>query len=167
MRSVMGLSAVSQVFMKRGVLRYLEQQRDQQVTGWLVYLQASCLGHLARQKYRKLKVSVSLQWWLSSSDLYADDTLLFPQEAKAKVEDGNLSIVLSSWLSAGLNMTSISSLSVLKRDSSSVHFPDVSSIFPSILLGEFCWSEARVLSAAQVVKPLEPDLLFVILGSIN
>lgn len=47
---------VSQVFMKRGVLRYLEQQRDQQVTGWLVYLQASCMGHLARQRYRKLKV---------------------------------------------------------------------------------------------------------------
>uniref|UniRef100_A0A8C4DI61 Myosin motor domain-containing protein n=1 Tax=Dicentrarchus labrax TaxID=13489 RepID=A0A8C4DI61_DICLA len=44
------------VFMKRGVLRYLEQQRDQQVTGWLVHLQASCMGHLARQKYRKLKV---------------------------------------------------------------------------------------------------------------
>ncbi|XP_062291208.1 unconventional myosin-XVIIIb [Scomber scombrus] len=46
----------SRVFMKRGVLRYLEQQRDQQVTGWLVYLQASCMGHQARQKYRKLKV---------------------------------------------------------------------------------------------------------------
>ncbi|XP_034458601.1 unconventional myosin-XVIIIb-like isoform X1 [Hippoglossus hippoglossus] len=46
----------SRVFMKRGVLRYLEQQRDQQVTGWLLYLQASCSGHLARQKYRKLKV---------------------------------------------------------------------------------------------------------------
>ncbi|XP_071322123.1 unconventional myosin-XVIIIb-like isoform X2 [Trachinotus anak] len=46
----------SRVFMKRGVLRYLEQQRDQQVTGWLVYLQAACMGHLARQKYRKLKV---------------------------------------------------------------------------------------------------------------
>uniref|UniRef100_A0A3Q3WV61 Myosin motor domain-containing protein n=1 Tax=Mola mola TaxID=94237 RepID=A0A3Q3WV61_MOLML len=46
----------SRVFMKRGVLRYLEQQRDQQVTGWLIYLQASCMGHLARQKYRKLKV---------------------------------------------------------------------------------------------------------------
>ncbi|XP_041826615.1 unconventional myosin-XVIIIb-like [Melanotaenia boesemani] len=46
----------SRVFMKRGVLRYLELQRDQQVTGWLVYLQAACLGHLARQKYRKLKV---------------------------------------------------------------------------------------------------------------
>ncbi|XP_030006849.1 unconventional myosin-XVIIIb isoform X2 [Sphaeramia orbicularis] len=46
----------SRVFMKRGVLRYLEQQRDQQVTGWLVHLQAACLGHLARQKYRKLKV---------------------------------------------------------------------------------------------------------------
>ncbi|XP_029940284.1 unconventional myosin-XVIIIb [Salarias fasciatus] len=44
------------VFMKRGVLRYLEQQRDQQVTGWLVRLQAACLGHLARQKYRRLKV---------------------------------------------------------------------------------------------------------------
>uniref|UniRef100_A0A3P8SGA8 Tc1-like transposase DDE domain-containing protein n=1 Tax=Amphiprion percula TaxID=161767 RepID=A0A3P8SGA8_AMPPE len=40
----------------RGVLRYLEQQRDQQVTGWLVHLQAACMGHLARQKYRKLKV---------------------------------------------------------------------------------------------------------------
>lgn len=56
----MDLHAVSQVFMKRGVQRYLEQQRDQQVTGWLVYLQASCMGHLARQKYRKLKVRVSL-----------------------------------------------------------------------------------------------------------
>ncbi|XP_037609622.1 unconventional myosin-XVIIIb-like isoform X2 [Sebastes umbrosus] len=44
------------VFMKRGMLRYLEQQRDQQVTGWLVYLQAACMAHLARQKYRKLKV---------------------------------------------------------------------------------------------------------------
>lgn len=46
----------SRVFMKRGVLRYLEQRRDQQVTGWLVHLQAACLGHLARQRYRKLKV---------------------------------------------------------------------------------------------------------------
>ncbi|XP_055010119.1 unconventional myosin-XVIIIb [Boleophthalmus pectinirostris] len=46
----------SRVFMRRGVLRYLEQQRDQQVTGWLVHLQAACLGHLARQRYRKLKV---------------------------------------------------------------------------------------------------------------
>ncbi|XP_044030389.1 LOW QUALITY PROTEIN: unconventional myosin-XVIIIb-like [Siniperca chuatsi] len=46
----------SRVFMKRGVLHYLEQQRDQQVTGWLVHLQAACVGHLARQKYRKLKV---------------------------------------------------------------------------------------------------------------
>ncbi|XP_026153200.1 unconventional myosin-XVIIIb isoform X2 [Mastacembelus armatus] len=46
----------SRVFMKRGVLHYLEQQREQQVTGWLVHLQAACLGHLARQKYRKLKV---------------------------------------------------------------------------------------------------------------
>ncbi|XP_030579836.1 unconventional myosin-XVIIIb isoform X1 [Archocentrus centrarchus] len=46
----------SRVFMKRGVLRYLEQQREQQVTGWLVHLQAACLGHLARQKYRRLKV---------------------------------------------------------------------------------------------------------------
>ncbi|KAK7895438.1 hypothetical protein WMY93_020763 [Mugilogobius chulae] len=46
----------SRIFMKRGVLRYLEHQRDQQVTGWLVHLQAACLGHLARQRYRKLKV---------------------------------------------------------------------------------------------------------------
>ncbi|XP_028456905.1 unconventional myosin-XVIIIb isoform X1 [Perca flavescens] len=46
----------SRVFMKRGVLRYLEQQRDQQVTGWLVHLQAACVAHLARQRYRKLKV---------------------------------------------------------------------------------------------------------------
>nr|XP_046231592.1 unconventional myosin-XVIIIb-like isoform X2 [Scatophagus argus] len=46
----------SRVFMKRGVLRHLEQRRDQQVTGWLVHLQAACMGHLARQKYRKLKV---------------------------------------------------------------------------------------------------------------
>ncbi|XP_075949816.1 unconventional myosin-XVIIIb [Anarhichas minor] len=46
----------SRVFMKRGMLRYLEQQRDQQVTGWLVHLQAASMAHLARQKYRKLKV---------------------------------------------------------------------------------------------------------------
>ncbi|XP_028318915.1 unconventional myosin-XVIIIb isoform X1 [Gouania willdenowi] len=46
----------SRVFMKRGVLRYLEQQREQHVSGWLVRLQAACEGHLARQKYRKLKV---------------------------------------------------------------------------------------------------------------
>ncbi|CAL9682431.1 unnamed protein product [Knipowitschia caucasica] len=46
----------SRIFMKRGVLQYLEQQRDQQVTEWLVHLQAACVGHLARQRYRKLKV---------------------------------------------------------------------------------------------------------------
>ncbi|XP_032426317.1 unconventional myosin-XVIIIb isoform X3 [Xiphophorus hellerii] len=46
----------SRVFMKRGVLQYLEQQRDQQVTRWLIYLQAACKGHVGRQKYRKLKV---------------------------------------------------------------------------------------------------------------
>uniref|UniRef100_A0A3Q3GHY2 Myosin XVIIIB n=1 Tax=Kryptolebias marmoratus TaxID=37003 RepID=A0A3Q3GHY2_KRYMA len=46
----------SRVFMKRGVLHYLEQQRDQQVTSWLVHLQAAGMGHLARQKYRRLKV---------------------------------------------------------------------------------------------------------------
>ncbi|XP_029921706.1 unconventional myosin-XVIIIb [Myripristis murdjan] len=46
----------SRVFMKRGVLCYLEQRRDQLVSGWLLQLQAACLGHLARQKYRKLKV---------------------------------------------------------------------------------------------------------------
>ncbi|XP_026028449.1 unconventional myosin-XVIIIb isoform X2 [Astatotilapia calliptera] len=50
------LVGASRVFMKRGVLCYLEQQREKQVTGWLVHLQAACLGHLARQKYRKLKV---------------------------------------------------------------------------------------------------------------
>nr|XP_055063633.1 unconventional myosin-XVIIIb-like isoform X1 [Misgurnus anguillicaudatus]XP_055063634.1 unconventional myosin-XVIIIb-like isoform X1 [Misgurnus anguillicaudatus] len=50
---VLGLS---RVFMKRGVLRSLDQQRDQLVSGWLVYLQASCLGHLGRQKYRRMKV---------------------------------------------------------------------------------------------------------------
>ena len=43
--------------MKRGVLRYLEQQRDQLVSGWLIHLQAACMGHQARQRYRKLKVS--------------------------------------------------------------------------------------------------------------
>ncbi|XP_035248113.1 unconventional myosin-XVIIIb-like isoform X4 [Anguilla anguilla] len=47
---------VSRVFMKRGILRYLEQQRDQLVSGWLVLLQAACLGHLARQRYRRMKV---------------------------------------------------------------------------------------------------------------
>ncbi|XP_043087441.1 unconventional myosin-XVIIIb-like [Puntigrus tetrazona] len=46
----------SRVFMKRGVLRSLDQQRDQLLSGWLVQLQASCLGHLGRQKYRRMKV---------------------------------------------------------------------------------------------------------------
>ncbi|XP_061656230.1 unconventional myosin-XVIIIb-like isoform X2 [Phyllopteryx taeniolatus] len=46
----------SRVFMKRGVLAHLEAQRDLRVTGWLVHLQASCAGHLARHKYRTLKV---------------------------------------------------------------------------------------------------------------
>ncbi|KAL0965272.1 hypothetical protein UPYG_G00279090 [Umbra pygmaea] len=45
-----------QVFMKRGVLSYLDQERDKLVSGWLVQLQAACLGHLARQYYRKIKV---------------------------------------------------------------------------------------------------------------
>uniref|UniRef100_A0A8C1DR37 Myosin motor domain-containing protein n=1 Tax=Cyprinus carpio carpio TaxID=630221 RepID=A0A8C1DR37_CYPCA len=40
------------VFMKRGVLRSLDQQRNQLLSGWLVQLQASSLGHLCRQKYR-------------------------------------------------------------------------------------------------------------------
>ncbi|KAK6316196.1 hypothetical protein J4Q44_G00137200 [Coregonus suidteri] len=44
------------VFMKRGVLKYLEQQRDKLVSVWLVQLQAACMGHLARQQYRKMKV---------------------------------------------------------------------------------------------------------------
>ncbi|XP_016132795.1 unconventional myosin-XVIIIb-like [Sinocyclocheilus grahami] len=46
----------SRVFMKRGVLRSLDQQRDQLLSGWLVQLQASCLGHMGRQKYRRMKV---------------------------------------------------------------------------------------------------------------
>ncbi|XP_067289283.1 unconventional myosin-XVIIIb-like isoform X2 [Pseudorasbora parva] len=46
----------SRVFMKRGVLRSLDQQRDRLLSGWLVQLQASCLGHLGRQKYRRMKV---------------------------------------------------------------------------------------------------------------
>ncbi|XP_077479786.1 unconventional myosin-XVIIIb [Stigmatopora argus] len=46
----------SRVFMKRGVLRHLEAQRDLRVTGRLVRLQAACAGHLARRKYRTLKV---------------------------------------------------------------------------------------------------------------
>ncbi|KAL4609513.1 unconventional myosin-XVIIIb-like [Arapaima gigas] len=46
----------SRVFMKRGVLRFLEQERDQLVSSWLVQLQASCMGYLARQQYRCMKV---------------------------------------------------------------------------------------------------------------
>uniref|UniRef100_A0A8C2BHU1 Myosin motor domain-containing protein n=1 Tax=Cyprinus carpio TaxID=7962 RepID=A0A8C2BHU1_CYPCA len=46
------------VFMKRDVLRSLDQQRDQLLSGWLVQLQAFCLGHLGRQKYRRLKVQL-------------------------------------------------------------------------------------------------------------
>ncbi|XP_041914327.1 unconventional myosin-XVIIIb-like isoform X1 [Alosa sapidissima] len=48
--------AVSRVFMKRGMLQYLEQQRDQLLSDWLVQLQACCEGHLARQRYRRMKV---------------------------------------------------------------------------------------------------------------
>ncbi|XP_012670727.1 unconventional myosin-XVIIIb isoform X2 [Clupea harengus] len=48
--------AVTRVFMKRGMLQYLEQQRDQLLSNWLVQLQASCAGHQARQRYRRLKV---------------------------------------------------------------------------------------------------------------
>ncbi|XP_035391296.1 unconventional myosin-XVIIIb-like isoform X2 [Electrophorus electricus] len=44
------------VFMKRGVLTSLARQRDALVSGWLGHLQAACLGHLARQRYRRLKV---------------------------------------------------------------------------------------------------------------
>uniref|UniRef100_A0A4W5PJ62 Myosin motor domain-containing protein n=1 Tax=Hucho hucho TaxID=62062 RepID=A0A4W5PJ62_9TELE len=44
------------VFMKRGVLKYLDQQRDKLVSVWLVQLQAACMGHLARQQHRKMKV---------------------------------------------------------------------------------------------------------------
>ncbi|KAG7277808.1 hypothetical protein CRUP_026109, partial [Coryphaenoides rupestris] len=46
----------SRVLMRRGVLQSLEKLRDQLVSGWLLHFQASCRGHLARQKYRKLKV---------------------------------------------------------------------------------------------------------------
>ncbi|XP_051539744.1 unconventional myosin-XVIIIb-like isoform X2 [Myxocyprinus asiaticus] len=46
----------SMVFMKRGVLRYLDHLRNQLVSGWLVQLQAACLGHVGRQKYRRMKV---------------------------------------------------------------------------------------------------------------
>uniref|UniRef100_A0A8C5A4H3 Myosin motor domain-containing protein n=1 Tax=Gadus morhua TaxID=8049 RepID=A0A8C5A4H3_GADMO len=45
-----------QVLMRRGVLQSLERLRDQLVSGWLLHFQASCTGHLARQKYRRLKV---------------------------------------------------------------------------------------------------------------
>uniref|UniRef100_A0A674EA88 Myosin XVIIIB n=1 Tax=Salmo trutta TaxID=8032 RepID=A0A674EA88_SALTR len=44
------------VFMKRGVLKYLDQQRDKLVSVWLIHLQAACMGHLARQQHRKMKV---------------------------------------------------------------------------------------------------------------
>ncbi|XP_077354527.1 unconventional myosin-XVIIIb isoform X4 [Festucalex cinctus] len=46
----------SRVLMKRGALRQLEARRDLQVTGWLVHLQAACVGHLARRRYRTLQV---------------------------------------------------------------------------------------------------------------
>ncbi|XP_066507177.1 unconventional myosin-XVIIIb-like [Hoplias malabaricus] len=46
----------SRVFMKRGVLKSLDMQRDGLVSGWLVHIQAACLGHLARQTYRRMKV---------------------------------------------------------------------------------------------------------------
>ncbi|XP_047660634.1 unconventional myosin-XVIIIb isoform X3 [Tachysurus fulvidraco] len=46
----------SKVFLKRGVLRLLNAQRDVLINNWLVEMQAACVGHLARQRYRCLKV---------------------------------------------------------------------------------------------------------------
>ncbi|XP_036450276.1 unconventional myosin-XVIIIb-like isoform X2 [Colossoma macropomum] len=46
----------SRVFMKRGVLRSLDMQRDSLVSSWLVQMQSACLGHLGRQRYRRMKV---------------------------------------------------------------------------------------------------------------
>ncbi|XP_076842626.1 unconventional myosin-XVIIIb isoform X2 [Brachyhypopomus gauderio] len=46
----------TKVFMKRGVLSSLDVQRNGLVSSWLVHMQAACLGHLARQRYRRLKV---------------------------------------------------------------------------------------------------------------
>ncbi|MBN3306909.1 MY18B protein, partial [Amia calva] len=46
----------SRVFMKKGVLSSLEEQREKLVSDWLVLLQAACWGHLARQRYRRMKV---------------------------------------------------------------------------------------------------------------
>ncbi|XP_058268245.1 unconventional myosin-XVIIIb-like isoform X2 [Hemibagrus wyckioides] len=46
----------SKVFLKRGVLRSLDVQRDGLVKNWLVQMQAACVGHLARHRYRRLKV---------------------------------------------------------------------------------------------------------------
>ncbi|XP_053542662.1 unconventional myosin-XVIIIb isoform X2 [Ictalurus punctatus] len=46
----------SKVFLKHGVLKLLVVQRDGLVNNWLVQMQAACLGHLARQRYRRLKV---------------------------------------------------------------------------------------------------------------
>uniref|UniRef100_A0AAR2KW74 Myosin motor domain-containing protein n=1 Tax=Pygocentrus nattereri TaxID=42514 RepID=A0AAR2KW74_PYGNA len=46
----------SRVFMKRGVLRSLDMQRDGLVSSWLVQMQSACLGHLGRQRYRRMKV---------------------------------------------------------------------------------------------------------------
>ncbi|KAF4082136.1 hypothetical protein AMELA_G00148240 [Ameiurus melas] len=46
----------SKVFLKHGVLKLLDVQRDGLVNNWLVQMQAACLGHLARQRYRRLKV---------------------------------------------------------------------------------------------------------------
>ncbi|TRY84422.1 hypothetical protein DNTS_032450, partial [Danionella cerebrum] len=46
----------SRVLMKRGVLFSLNEQRDALVLEWLLYLQASCRGHLGRLRYRRMKV---------------------------------------------------------------------------------------------------------------
>ncbi|TTK47635.1 Unconventional myosin-XVIIIb [Bagarius yarrelli] len=44
------------VFLKCGLLKSLDMQRNRLVSNWLVQMQAACLGHLARQRYRRLKV---------------------------------------------------------------------------------------------------------------
>ncbi|MGH0175090.1 UNVERIFIED_CONTAM: hypothetical protein FKN15_069555 [Acipenser sinensis] len=61
---------LSQVFLKRGVLSTLEQQREKLVMHILVLLQAASRGHLARQHYRRMKLTESESRYVQAEKMH-------------------------------------------------------------------------------------------------
>lgn len=57
----MCVCASLQLFFRAGTLAKLEEQRDEQTKKNLTMFQASCRGYLARQAFKKRKVS-SMLW---------------------------------------------------------------------------------------------------------